>query len=269
MGGTNNGQSTLYIMGDVHGQFERLRQHLHTAGLINSSLSWTGGESLLWFIGDYFDRGPDGIAVIELIMGLQPQAAAAGGCVGALCGNHDAMLLAADRYGSLPAGSAGMSFFSDWLRNGGNIQDLDNLETFHVNWLARLPAMALVEDLLLVHADAMFYCNYGETLEAVNQLFATILQHGTPQAFDRLLDEFSQRRAFIGLEGRINLDVFLRRFGAKRLVHGHTPISKITSELPPALSQPYWYQDGKCCNIDSGMYLGSPGFLYRIDLNVK
>jgi hypothetical protein len=265
MGGTQDGKAALYIMGDVHGQFERLRQHLHAAGLIKSNLSWSGGTAYLWFIGDYCDRGPDGIAVIELIMGLQPQAAAAGGRVGALCGNHDAMLLAADRYGSLPSGSAGMSFFSDWLHNGGNIQDLDNLETIHVDWLASLPAMTLVGDLLLVHADAMFYCNYGESLEAVNRSFNTIMQHGTPQAFDRLLDEFSQRRAFVGPEGRKNLDAFLRRYGGKKLVHGHTPISKITSELPLRTDQPYWYQDGRCCNIDGGMYLGGPGFLYRLE----
>ncbi len=253
-------------MGDVHGQFERLRQLLHTAGLINTSLNWTGADAILWFMGDYFDRGPDGIAVIELIMGLQPQAAAAGGRVGALSGNHDVMLLAADRYGSLPSGSAGMSFFSDWLRNGGNIQDLDKLETFHVDWLAGLPAMTRIGDLLLVHADAMFYCNYGDSIETVNRAFVTIQQFGTPQAFDRLLDEFSQRRAFIGPEGRKNLDTMLRRYGGQRLVHGHTPISKITAELPPDPNQPYFYQDGKCCNIDSGMYLGGPGFLYRLEL---
>jgi hypothetical protein len=259
MESTQGVQPALYIMGDVHGQYERLSRLLHANGLIDADQRWTGGEAHLWFIGDYFDRGPDGIACIELIMSLQEQA---GEQVGALVGNHDVMILAADRFGSIPSPSTGITFFSDWLRNGGNIADLDALDTIHIDWLACLPSAALVQDNLLLHADALFYTNYGLDIETLNQAIQKVMQHGTPAAFDQLLEVFSQRRAFIGQQGQVNLRGMLNMYGGKRLIHGHTPISKVTGELARSITMAHVYQDGACVNIDGGMYLGGPGFLY-------
>src|SRR5690242_8301691 len=91
----------LFIIGDVHGQLEKLIRLLRGAGLVGKDLAWSGGGKRLWLLGDYVDRGPDGIGVLELVMRLQGEAARAGGEVGALLGNHDVLLLSARRFGAL------------------------------------------------------------------------------------------------------------------------------------------------------------------------
>src|SRR5690606_12587611 len=113
------GACLMYVIGDIHGQIDKMRGALRSAGLIDEAGRWTGGAATLWFMGDYFDRGPDGIAAVDLIRALQEQAAAAGGRVGALLGNHDVLILAAQRFGTRPSGGPGGTFLSSWQLNGG------------------------------------------------------------------------------------------------------------------------------------------------------
>ena len=87
-----------FIIGDIHGHCDKLAGLLRDAGLVDADLAWSGGDARLFLLGDYVDRGPDGIGVIDLLMGLGVEAAAAGGQVEALLGNHDVMLLAAHRF---------------------------------------------------------------------------------------------------------------------------------------------------------------------------
>ena len=84
-----------YAMSDIHGHRESFERLLQVAGLVSETGTWTGGRSALWLLGDYTDRGPDGVGVIDRIMQLQEQAAAAGGEVVALLGNHEVLLLGA------------------------------------------------------------------------------------------------------------------------------------------------------------------------------
>ena len=84
------------VIGDVHGEFDGLREILLHAGLINDRDSWTGGESLLIQVGDVIDRGPRSLECVGLLRSLQSQAREAGGQVVRLCGNHELMLLQGD-----------------------------------------------------------------------------------------------------------------------------------------------------------------------------
>jgi len=179
----------ISVIGDVHGQFEQLLGLLLTVGLVGTDLAWAGGNAVVWFFGDLLDRGPDGIAVIDLVMRLQGEASIADGQVGVVLGNHEVMILAAQRFGG--------HFVSEWEWNAGNAADLARLTPQHVAWMATLPAMVSVGDRLLVHADATFYTHYGRSVVRVNQAFRTILQSQHAPAWERLLDVFSERRAFI------------------------------------------------------------------------
>ncbi len=255
----------MYVMGDIHGQFVKMVARLGEAGLIDGANHWAAGRETLWFMGDYFDRGPDGIAAVDLIRALQAEADAAGGRVGALVGNHDVLIMAARRFGERPSGGPGGNFLASWRANGGEQTDLERLTDDHVAWLASLPALALAGGRLLAHADATFYQVYGRTVAGVNSRFRAILRDADDRAWDSLLDYFSQRRAFqddVGGPARVRR--FLDLYGGRQLVHGHTPITKFTGRRAETITEPYLYAGGLAIDVDAGMYLGSPGFIVEV-----
>jgi len=252
----------MYVMGDIHGQIDKMRAVLIEAELIDPEDRWVGGAATLWFMGDYFDRGPDGIAAIDLIRSLQEQAEAAGGHVGALIGNHDVLILAAQRFGDRPSGGPGGTFLSSWRNNGGEESDLAQLTSERVAWLCALQAMALDGGRLLAHADATFYQAYGRSVAAVNDHFRAILRSNDARAWDQLLDYFSQRRAFQDRDlGPARVGRFLNLYGGRQLVHGHTPIAKLLGCPPEDVTQALIYAGGLAIDVDAGMYQGGPGFV--------
>jgi TPR repeat protein len=91
------GVDRVVAVGDIHGDYEQFVLVLESAGLIDGDGNWIGGKSHLVQMGDVVDRGPDSRAIMDLLMRLEKQAAAAGGGVHCLIGNHEAM----DAYGDL------------------------------------------------------------------------------------------------------------------------------------------------------------------------
>jgi hypothetical protein len=261
--------SAVHVIGDVHGQLEKLRVLLRGAELIDKTETWSGADSTLWLMGDLVDRGPDGIGAVELVMRLQPQAARIGGRVQVLIGNHDVLLLAAHRFGTRPIPGSEMTCVDYWHENGGQETDLERITPDHVRWLSDLPAMALEGDHLLAHADALLYTRYGESIAQVNQTMTDLVQSDDITSWDRLLDEFSEHRAFVDATTGADLaEAFLRLFGGEQIVHGHTPISRMTGQPPEAVREPLLYAGGLCLNVDPGMYLGGPGFVCRLPSRV-
>jgi len=244
---------TLWVMGDVHGWLERAQGVLVRAGIVDGAGHWRAGDNTLAFLGDLVDRGPDGIGVIDWIMRLETEADAAGGKVVAVLGNHDVLIMSAARWPD--------RFLSSWHRNGGNDDDMARLSAEHRLWLERRPAMALEHEHLLMHADALLYEEYGWTIDAVNDRIAEVLQGEDPDGYEDLLDVFSQRDAF--QDGADLAQAFMRTYGGTRIVHGHTPITKVTGQPPEDVTEPYVYADGLCVNVDQCLYRGGPGFVYR------
>ena len=186
----------VYIIGDVHGHLKKLVKLLQDAHLINAQHSWKAGRTTLWFIGDLVDRGPDSIAVLDLVMGLQTEAAASGGTVASLLGNHEMMLLAAYRFGRRSTG-LGSNFLTRWKQNGGKREDIASLTLRHLDWMAHLPAMALVDDCLLMHADAPFYITCGHSVDKVNVAFNKLLSRSDALAWEEMIEDFSRRGVFM------------------------------------------------------------------------
>ena len=266
--------SAVYVIGDIHGQYDKLVALLKNANFVDSQNNWSGGSKTLWFLGDFFDRGPNGIGAVDLVMRLQAQAAHAGGAVKALLGNHDLLLLAAHEFGNyqpllLRAYHTGQDvpieavdlFTAGWLRNGGEIADLVRLNRKHVRWFSSLPALAHEQGKLLAHADSTLYQRYGDTIEQVNQYFQRLFQNGTAEDWSKVLDAFSEHEAFTGSDGQKRVALFLKMFGGDQLIHGHTPIDKITGEIA---TQALVYAGGRCVNVDGGMHRGGDGFVYAL-----
>jgi TPR repeat protein len=91
-----SGVGRVVAVGDIHGDFEQFVLVLESAGLIDGNGNWVGGKTHLVQTGNIVDRGPDSRKIMDLLMRLQPQAAAAGGGVHVLIGNHEAMNIYGD-----------------------------------------------------------------------------------------------------------------------------------------------------------------------------
>lgn len=248
-----------YVVGDVHGHLDKLIRLLQRIDLVTGEGTWAGGAATLWLSGDLTDRGPHGLGAIEFAMCLQQQATAAGGRVDALVGNHDALLVAARRFGG--------SFLANWRRNGGIANDLRGLTPRHVDWLISRPAMMRVGDHLLVHADTPSYRAYGHTIDEVNRTIQDVMSGTDKEAWDTLIEVLSERHGFdwTAAGGTQRAIAMLRRFDVRRLVHGHTPISRLLNILPFEVRAPLVYANGRCVNVDGGLYLGGAGVIYRVE----
>jgi hypothetical protein len=92
----------IVAVADVHGAFEELVELLQATGVIDAALAWSGDDAHLVSLGDLLDRGPRSREVMDLLMRLQSEAAAHGGAVHVVLGNHEVMNLVGDlRYVSV------------------------------------------------------------------------------------------------------------------------------------------------------------------------
>lgn len=81
----------LVALGDLHGDLAATRSALRLAGAIDEGDRWVGGKLVVVQTGDQLDRGDDEQAILELLARIQREAAAAGGAVHILNGNHEYM----------------------------------------------------------------------------------------------------------------------------------------------------------------------------------
>ena len=88
-----SGVERIVAVGDLHGAYDSFARILRGTGLVDESLHWSGGAAHLVQIGDVLDRGPDARKIFDLIRRLEDEAAAAGGRVHMLIGNHEALAL--------------------------------------------------------------------------------------------------------------------------------------------------------------------------------
>lgn len=265
-----------FVCGDVHGCLAPLLALLRREALLDGRDRWSGGEVHLWFLGDYMDRGPDGVGVLDLVMRLQAESRQDGGFVGALLGNHDVIALNAARFGDLDVpgllhqGRA-MSFRDLWLRHArGQASDAERLRPRHLDWLAGLPALAVVGDALLMHADSTFYRDHGESVPEINAAVAALLAGDDAGERDRFEERFARRREFLGhVVGEDvaaeNVKAMLALGGARRLVHGHTPVHEVRERPADEVHEAWRYGGGRCVNVDPALYAGGEGFLFRLD----
>jgi hypothetical protein len=186
-----------------------------------------------------------------------------------LVGNHDATFAAAYLFGDQKCAD-GRTFRENWERNGGQLSDLDGLTEARLQWITSLPAMARIDDKLLVHADALFYTYFGQTIEDVNAALRELLHGANTDAWDQLLEAFGQRRAFYdGDAGIAAAERFLGQFGGWQIIHGHVPIANVLKVPVSQVTGPLEYAGGRCVNVDGGMYLGGTGFLYEPSAVIK
>ncbi|WP_249027799.1 MULTISPECIES: metallophosphoesterase family protein [unclassified Streptomyces] len=260
-----NGPGPLYVVGDVHGYLDELVAALQEQGLLDEEARWAAGNARLWFLGDFTDRGPDGIGVIDLVMRLSAEAAAAGGYCKALMGNHELLLLGARRFGDTPvsSGAGTATFQAAWLLNGGQKTDMDRLQDVHLQWMSRLDAIVEEDEHLLVHSDTTAYLDYGSTIEAVNDTIHDVLTRNDPDECWDLFRKFTKRFAFRDERtGPEAVRELLDTFGGSRIIHGHSPIPYLLGDVGtedgeetprPVIEDPHIYADRLAVAMDGGV----------------
>jgi hypothetical protein len=90
------GIDRVVAFADVHGAYSELTALLRSQGIVDGDLHWSAGKTHLVSLGDLLDRGDDSRSVMDLLMRLQAEAAAAGGQVHVVVGNHEAMNVLGD-----------------------------------------------------------------------------------------------------------------------------------------------------------------------------
>ncbi|HEV3230796.1 MAG TPA: metallophosphoesterase [Candidatus Dormibacteraeota bacterium] len=189
------------ILGDIHGDYDRM------VGLVGS----LDPAVHLVLVGDYFDRWPQAMEVVRWAM-ARPNTTA-------LLGNHDVLVLAVlEEMAAEVRGQATES----WLWNGGKVEDIERLQADPeaIDWMRGLLGMAMVGDTLIQHSDAPVYLLYGNSVEEVNRAFAARIESRDPDVLFQLFAHLCRRRQFYTPQ---DLEQYLGVFGARRLIHGHTP----------------------------------------------
>jgi len=170
-----SGIDRVVVVGDVHGSYDNLEALLRSAGLIDDELQWTGGNDHFVSVGDLLDRLPDERKVLDLLMRLEGQAAAAGGRVHVLLGNHELMNLVRELR---DVSSGSYATFAEeetpkerraaeraYLKRRSGATDFDQrypagyfarLRAFepagnYGQWLVELPAIIKINDAVYVH----------------------------------------------------------------------------------------------------------------------
>ncbi len=137
---------TLFVVGDVHGQYDTLIALFRNAGLIDDDDRWTGGPKWVVLLGDLFDRGADVHKTLWFLYELEREAARHGGHLQILLGNHEIMAMTDDpRYVSpkemLVAQNHGVAYW----------QLFDPRSSILGKWLASKPALIRIDRVLLAH----------------------------------------------------------------------------------------------------------------------
>lgn len=271
------GPGPLYVVGDVHGYLDELIDALREQGLIDENGAWAAGNARLWFLGDFTDRGPDGIGVIDLVMRLSAEAAAAGGYCKALMGNHELLLIGAKRFGDTPvnSGAGTATFQAAWLLNGGQKHDMDRLQDVHLQWMSRLDAVVEEDGHLLMHSDTTAYLDYGSTIEDVNETVHEIINRNDADEVWDLFRKFTKRFAFRDDAGPQAVQELLATYGGGRVVHGHSPIPYLLGQVgtedgeggsDPIVDGPHVYADGLAIAMDGGVTMAGKLLVVQLPL---
>jgi len=257
-----------YVVSDVHGHVEQLVEALQRSNLLDAGRVWSGDNAHLTFLGDYFDRGPDGIAVVELVRRLQDEARAAGGRVEALIGNHEILALGMHHFGGRNVHSdlwSRRSFARSWAMNGGQVRDQQSFSDEHIQWLCALDSVALAGPDLLLHSDTIEYLRWGDTIQEINDGVRKVLASDDLAAWWQCWVRLTSRYAFATFDGEQVATDLLDLLGGQRIVHGHSIITTFTGQSPDEVTGPLSYAGGQVLAIDGGLYGGGPCLVVRLD----
>ncbi len=254
----------LVAIGDLHGDLAHARRALRMAGAIDARDQWTGGRLVVVQTGDEIDRGDDDRAILDLVEDLKKQAAAAGGELIALLGNHEVMNASLDFRYVTAGGFATFSLFEPGDAAAAATGALTSESKgrgaafapggVYARLESSRPFVAQVGGTVFVHGGILpKHVAYG--LDRMNDELDAWLagQRREPPAVVVAEDGPIWTRAYSSEDGHpdcADLAAVLAELGAKRMVVGHTVQHRGVNSAC----------DGQVWRIDVGLasYFGGP-----------
>lgn len=246
-----SGVDSIFAVGDVHGEYDRLVRLLGNAGLIDRRQRWTGARTHLVFLGDLFDRGPDLTRLLWFLYRLESEARTHGGRVHVMLGNHEIMVMTKELSYVAPK----EHLIADYHGLEYN-QMFDPRHSLLGKWLAAKPALLKIDDILFAHAgvspafmdysiesfddslaafisEPLFYYWSDTTVTVTPMDSATLARH---------IDFFFAENSVFWYRDYVLTDTLhdalaavLDRFDARLHVVGHTPLPHIQQRYDSAL----------------------------------
>jgi len=233
-----DGAARILAVSDIHGEYEALVELLLAVGIVDADLDWAWGDGQLVVDGDIFDRGDRVTECLWLIHRLEQQAAAAGGRVHYVLGNHEVMVMQGDLRYVNDKYTQGIVRASDV-----EYEDLFGPEMELGRWLRSKNAVLLINGILFVHGGVSPALLRSELdPPAVNAALRRAIDVRSYEiAFDSTLS------FLLGSEGPLwyrgyhramedrypraeddQIQSLLDRYGATAVVVGHTEIPEIS-----------------------------------------
>ncbi len=259
----------LWVLGDVHGDVDRLAALLAAAGVAQipadaTQAKWQAGPATLVALGDLIDKGTQGLAVLAAVQALQAQAPAQGGAVRVLMGNHEAEFLAH------PDETKVSEFATELTQAGLDPVAVAAGKTPLGQWLRNLP--------MGLRLGTWFFCHAGDTQGlTLAQLETTIEQGVEAQGFAApvLIDPASLLEARLdppwweasGADPQKTLADRAAALGVQHLVQGHQPGKVAFADGTTRKAGHLFQKYGSIFLVDAGMSQAvddSPGALLHI-----
>ena len=233
MAHNNRNSGRVIAIGDLHGDYNKCRTIFRDAGIVDQSGAWSFGSNTVIQTGDVLDRGDEGHRILIWLKQLSHEAAAHGGELIRLLGNHEMMNYMGDfRFVSpeervkYKIHSKGREYDTDIARGG-------SLAQLHIAPNG-LQVVVVREGTVFVHAGLNeFWSRYG--VQVLNERMEKSLQSGNFQ--DPILSEsgpvWNRAVIYAAQEGRCEMvtaalealsasEVAAGRRKVHRMVVGHT-----------------------------------------------
>jgi len=248
----------IVALSDIHGQYRLLVKLLRAHHVIDNDDRWSLGDATLVVAGDVFDRGPQVTEALWLLYSLQQQAAAAGGAVHFVLGNHETMVLYNDlRY-------VNPKYLKSAQLLGRSYPALYGPDSTIGQWLRTRPVLLRIGDTLFLHGGIA-----PENLDLVRNMEATNAGYqaavglpkeqvkaapDTARLFDGKTSPIWYRGYFDGRMDTAQVAALLKQLDLTRIVVGHTSMPHVSS-----------FHGDRIIAIDSSIKNGENGELLFIE----
>ncbi|MGZ8357371.1 MAG: metallophosphoesterase [Telluria sp.] len=223
----------LAVLSDIEGNLAYLDGALASLGIVDANGKWNYGANRLVIVGDSVDRGRDVFAVLWRLHGLSQQAAAAGGGVHVLLGNHEQYVLRGNPSRAHPEHRYTVEAM-------GGKAEVFGADTVIGQWLRTQP--------VVLQAGRVLFAHGGISAQVAQQKLSVARLNGAMRAYwrgerapspalDAVLGQggVTQYRGYLMAvpdtyekATQADVDATLEAYGADAIVVGHTLVDKVT-----------------------------------------